>query len=60
MNSWPPEAHSKDAVKDLNATIGIFQNETLLTSTDAPTVRHPVCVNETHGPDVPIKVGNSG
>lgn len=57
LDDWPPESHSKDAVNDLNATISITQDETLLTSTDAATVERHVCLNETQGPKLPIKVG---
>jgi hypothetical protein len=53
---WPPEASSKDAVSHLNATITISQNETLLTSADAATTERYVCLNQTAGHDVPIKL----
>jgi hypothetical protein len=57
VSNWPPEAHSKDAVNNLNATIKITRNETLLTSTEVATVEHQVCLNQTQGPNSPVKVG---
>jgi hypothetical protein len=50
------EANSKDAVKHLNAAITIIQNETLLTSADVATTERFVCLNQTAGHDVPIKL----
>jgi hypothetical protein len=41
----------------LNAAISISQNETLLTSTDAATIERDVCLNQSQGPNLPIKVG---
>lgn len=51
-----PEANSKDAVKHLNAAITITHNETQLTSADAATTERYVCLNQTAGHDVPIKL----
>ncbi len=56
INDWPPEAHSKDAINHLNATLIITQNETLLTSTDAATTERYICLNQTRGPNVPLKL----
>jgi hypothetical protein len=52
----PPLARSKDAVADLNATIQIMQNETLLTSADVAITEQSFCLNKTQGPGIPIQL----
>jgi len=56
VSDWPPVTHAKDAINRLDATVSIDQNETLLTSTDAATIERHICLNQTRGPSLPIKL----
>ena len=56
LSNLPPLAHSADAITHMNADTDIHQSDMLLTSTEAATVQHPLCVRQTEGPNVVVKL----
>ena len=56
LSNLPPLAHSTDAITYINASIYIDRSEMLLTSTESATAQHPLCLKQTQGPNVAVKL----
>jgi hypothetical protein len=56
LSNLPPLAHSAEAITHINASIDIHHDEMLLTSTESATVQHPLCIKQTEGPNVTVKL----
>lgn len=56
LSNLPPAAHSAEAISDMNASVAIHRNDTLLTSTESATVQYPLCMQETAGQKIAVKL----
>ena len=50
VSDWPPEAHSRDSVNELNAKIAISHDETLLTAADTATTERQIALTRRRAP----------